>query len=180
MKILLRREDVAPDSADKSGRTPLSWAAANGYEDIVKILLGRGDVAPNAADKLGQTPLLWAVGNGHEGVVEILFERTDVTPGATDKGGRTHPFWLADGSHLIVAGVLQEPCAPSQDIVMTDLTCQTAAAPTSGSQHGRARKRPFEDQGLVPRDSSSNSSAGLSPAQPSESSQYPSKLRRRF
>ena len=36
---------VNPDSSSKYGRTPLSWAAENGYEGIVELLLGRGVLA---------------------------------------------------------------------------------------------------------------------------------------
>lgn len=67
MKTLLEREDVTPNTADKSGRTPLSWAAGNGYESMVKMLLEREDVTPDTADKSGRTPLLWATKNGIRG-----------------------------------------------------------------------------------------------------------------
>lgn len=45
MKLLLNRDDVATDSRDKYGWTPLSWAAEEGHETIVKLLLSRDDVA---------------------------------------------------------------------------------------------------------------------------------------
>ena len=50
MKLLFEQEDVNLDSSSKSGRTPLSWAAENGHEGIVKLLLGREDVNPDTQD----------------------------------------------------------------------------------------------------------------------------------
>lgn len=35
--LLLDMDGVDPDSKDKSGRTPLSWAAGNGSEAVVKL-----------------------------------------------------------------------------------------------------------------------------------------------
>jgi ankyrin repeat protein len=39
VKLLLDKDGVDPDSKDnKYGRTPLSWAARNGHEVLVKLL----------------------------------------------------------------------------------------------------------------------------------------------
>jgi ankyrin repeat protein len=67
--MLLERKDVNPNQADTEyGRTPLSWAAENGHEGVVKMLLERKDVNPNQADtEYGRTPLSWAAERGHEG-----------------------------------------------------------------------------------------------------------------
>jgi len=46
VKILLEREEVNPDEPDNDGQTPLSLAAMNGNEGVVKILLGREEVDP--------------------------------------------------------------------------------------------------------------------------------------
>ncbi|KAH8761294.1 hypothetical protein BGZ57DRAFT_931726 [Hyaloscypha finlandica] len=37
-------EKVDADSKDEDGRTPLSWAAENGHESVVKLLLATGQV----------------------------------------------------------------------------------------------------------------------------------------
>jgi len=63
----LEQGDVSRDAADRDGRTPISWAAGNGYEVIVKSLLGQQDAAPKAADNGGRIPLLWVARNGYAG-----------------------------------------------------------------------------------------------------------------
>jgi len=102
---------VNPDAPDTLyGQTPLSWAADNGYEGIVKLLLERKDVTPDTPDTLyGRTPLSWAAGNGHEGIVKLLLERKDVTPDTPDtRFGRTPLSWAADEGHEGVVKLLLE------------------------------------------------------------------------
>ncbi len=38
MKLLVERDDVAADSKDNSGRTPLWYAAEQGHEGVVKLV----------------------------------------------------------------------------------------------------------------------------------------------
>ena len=72
MKILLEREEVNPNKPDNSGQTPLTYAAKNGHEGVVRILLGREEVNPDRTDNEGRTPLSFAAEYGHEGVVKML------------------------------------------------------------------------------------------------------------
>jgi len=76
--MLLERKDIAADVADKHGRTPLSWAAGNGNDYVVKMLLARDDVNPYTKDKSGGTPLVWAAGNGQEEAVKMLVRRVSL------------------------------------------------------------------------------------------------------
>ena len=96
VKILLRREEVNPDTLDSYDQTPLSHAAWTGHEGVVKILLAWGGVNPDKPDKNGRTPLSFAAHYGHEGVVKILLAREEVNPDKPDKNGRTpllHTAW---------------------------------------------------------------------------------------
>jgi hypothetical protein len=61
------------------GLTPLSWAAENGHERIVKQLLAKDDVDRGLKDsQYGRTPLSWAAENGHERIVKqhSIWERS--------------------------------------------------------------------------------------------------------
>ena len=69
MKILLGRDDIAPDKGE-DGKTPLLLAARNGHEEVVKILLGRDGVNPDEPNRYGQTAL--QVANRQARVIALL------------------------------------------------------------------------------------------------------------
>jgi ankyrin repeat protein len=69
---MLARKDVDGDSKDDNGRTPLSWAAWNEHNAVVKQLQLHEDVDVNSKDIYGETPLSWAARNGHDVVVQLL------------------------------------------------------------------------------------------------------------
>ncbi|CZR64265.1 related to ankyrin [Phialocephala subalpina] len=63
-----------PDLKDSYGRTPLSWAAERGHENVVKLLLKQGAEVNSIDSEYGRTPLSWAAKNLHEVVVRLLLE----------------------------------------------------------------------------------------------------------
>jgi len=124
VRILLGRNDLDPDRADKRGRTPLSWAAEYGHEESVRMLLERDDVNPHNVDKSGQTPLSWAAKNGHGKIVGMLSQRNNSHSDTADEGGQI-PFPLPTGndrardangqaeSHdLLISGLKEELSGP--------------------------------------------------------------------
>ncbi|EHA25939.1 hypothetical protein ASPNIDRAFT_130463, partial [Aspergillus niger ATCC 1015] len=68
VKLLLEtKTDI--NIKDSRGRTPLSWAARDGHEAVVKLLLQTKKVDINSKDSDGWTPLSLAAEYGHEAVV---------------------------------------------------------------------------------------------------------------
>ncbi|KAK9441880.1 Pfs, NB-ARC and Ankyrin domain protein [Metarhizium brunneum] len=95
------------DIRDRNGRTPLSWAAWNGHEAVVKLLLEKGANIEAIDNLYDQTPLLWAAGDGHEAVVKLLLEKgADIK--AKDDTGQTPLSWAAKNGHEAVVRLLLE------------------------------------------------------------------------
>ncbi|KAH8650295.1 hypothetical protein BGZ60DRAFT_389194, partial [Tricladium varicosporioides] len=80
---------VDVDSNDTYGRTPLSYAAKNGHEGVVKLLLATEKVDVNSKDSDGRTPLSWAAAKGHEGIVKRLLTTEKVDVDSKDWKGQT-------------------------------------------------------------------------------------------
>ncbi|KAH0538836.1 hypothetical protein FGG08_004612 [Glutinoglossum americanum] len=73
VEMLLHEQDSTGIALENKVDTPLSWAAENGHEAIVKLLLATGKVDVDSKDNYyGQTPLSWAAENGHEAIVKLL------------------------------------------------------------------------------------------------------------
>lgn len=73
-KLLLSRGDIEPDTENAIERTPLSYAAENGYEEFVKLLLEHGNVRVDSKDSHARAPLHYAAIEEHETVVKLLLE----------------------------------------------------------------------------------------------------------
>ncbi|TRX97935.1 hypothetical protein FHL15_001145 [Xylaria flabelliformis] len=112
-----------PDLKDTHGRTPLSYAAERGYEEVVTLLLANKAVDPNSKDFVrgwtplcrvdlnaadsGWTPLFWAAAKGHDTVTKLLFEKVEVNPDPKDiEYGRTPLSWAAERGHTTVVEAL--------------------------------------------------------------------------
>jgi len=104
------REDATPDTADEGCRTPLSWAAGNGDEDVVKMLFEREDVTPSAADNDGRKPLPWAAGKGCEDIVKMLLRQRDANADTADNDGRTPLGWAEEWRLIRAADIFLERC----------------------------------------------------------------------
>ncbi|OWT42590.1 ankyrin repeat-containing protein [Pochonia chlamydosporia 170] len=74
VKLLLGKGgDIEPRDTEY-GRTPLFWAAENGYEAVVKLLLEHG-ACIEAKSNRHQTPLSRAAEKGHDTIVKLLLEK---------------------------------------------------------------------------------------------------------
>ncbi|KAF3929056.1 hypothetical protein ABW20_dc0104296 [Dactylellina cionopaga] len=84
-RLLLATKKVDTNSRRKDGRSPLSLAAENGQEAVVKLLLENG-ADSESRDGFGNTPLQYAKAKRHTAVVKLLLER-DIE--FADKNGTT-------------------------------------------------------------------------------------------
>ncbi|KAJ6023801.1 hypothetical protein N7540_004598 [Penicillium herquei] len=88
------------------GQTPLSCAAKNGHNTIVKMLLDTCSIDLNTRDKNDQTPLAQAAQNGHDTVIKILLNTGKVDANAEDADGRTPLSCAAGNGHETVVKML--------------------------------------------------------------------------
>ncbi|PQK13664.1 hypothetical protein BB8028_0004g05950 [Beauveria bassiana] len=65
--------DYGPDFKVKNDQTPLLWAAARGYDVVVKLLLEKGSDI-EAEDNHNRTPLWHAVEHGHDDTARLLLQ----------------------------------------------------------------------------------------------------------
>ena len=104
--IVLLKNGHDPDSEDDDGRAPLSLAAENGHEAVVKELLTIERVNADSKDYYtSQTPLSIAAERGHEAVVKQLLATAKVNPDSMDSNGWTLS-WAAENGLEAVAQLL--------------------------------------------------------------------------
>ncbi|RYP52701.1 hypothetical protein DL769_010625 [Monosporascus sp. CRB-8-3] len=93
VKALLQK-GVETDAKSAYGRTPLSWAAENGYAAVVKLLLEKG-----AGLEISRTPLSRAAENGHEATVKLLLENGADLEAKDKDYDRTPLLWAVEIGH---------------------------------------------------------------------------------
>lgn len=69
-------KELDPAQKDRSGRTPISWAAVGRDEETIKILLAhpKADRLADEPDNKKRTPLAWAAEGGHVSAVKYLLD----------------------------------------------------------------------------------------------------------
>ena len=103
---LIERGGTDINESDCMGFTPLTHAARQGNEGVVRLLLTRDDINPDKPDNDGRTPLWWASINGHEGVAKLLLARDDVNPDKPDNNSGTPLWWASCYKHEGVVKLL--------------------------------------------------------------------------
>lgn len=131
VKLLLERGGD-PDYEDSDGRTPLSWAAGAGREQVIHLLLAAG-VDRDRKDKVGRTPLAHAAKAGRAAVVKLLISE-GADHDTKDWCGRVPMLWTAAAGYPEVVSLL----------------CSITNDPNAKDQHGRTPLMAAAARGCVP------------------------------
>ena len=109
MRLFFGRKYINSDKSDNYRRTPLSLAARDGHDGVVKLLLGRKEVNPDRRDWNGRTLLSLAAENRRDGVVKLLLGRREASPSRPDNSGRTPLSWATGhGCDKVVELLLEQ------------------------------------------------------------------------
>lgn len=110
MKHLLRTKRMKINSRDPvEGLTPLSWAAKNGHEGVVKLLLESKKTDINSKDPIyGRTALFWAAEDGHETIIGLLLGTKNIKLNSKDSRGQTPLSWAAKCGYEVLVRLLLE------------------------------------------------------------------------
>ncbi|KFY57612.1 hypothetical protein V497_05456 [Pseudogymnoascus sp. VKM F-4516 (FW-969)] len=103
---LFKGNAISINTTDEDGWTPLSLAARDGHEVILKSLLDSNVVGVDAKNPEGRTPLSWAAENGQVAVLKLLLDSDIVDTNSKDREGRTPLSWAAEKGHEAVVELL--------------------------------------------------------------------------
>ena len=104
--IALLKNGHNPDLKESYGRTPLSYAAERGHEEVVKLLLAKFRVNPDSKSNNERTPLSYAAERGHEAVVKLLLAKYRVNPNFRTRNGLTSLSWAVEGRNAGIVKLL--------------------------------------------------------------------------
>lgn len=116
-----------PDTADKTGRSALTYAAMLGNTAMAKLLIDH-DASVKFRDKLGNTPLHWAADRGNVELVTLLLA-AKAPVNEENKQGITPLMMAAGRGQVAVVRLLLKSGA---DVGKRDFTGQDAAGWAAG------------------------------------------------
>ena len=97
------------DFMSYDNQTPLSRAAREGHQNVVRLFLEQNDVDFNAQDCHGRTSLSWAAEKGHLEVVRVLLEKNGVELNSKDNEHELSPLaWAVRAERFDVVKLLLE------------------------------------------------------------------------
>ncbi|KAF2175608.1 ankyrin [Zopfia rhizophila CBS 207.26] len=104
--IALAKEGQDLNVKDTYSRTPLSYAAEKGHEDVVRLLLAEDGVDLDSKDCSDRTPLSWAAENGNEAVGKLFLVNHGVDLKSKDCSGRTPLSYATERGHEALVRLL--------------------------------------------------------------------------
>ena len=78
--LMMKRRKANSNTPNRSVVTPLTVAASNGHEVVVKMLLQRADVNSDITDFYGETARSRAQMYGHHSIMKLLSEHRNFIP----------------------------------------------------------------------------------------------------
>jgi ankyrin repeat protein len=108
------------NAGDDYSHTPLSLAAENGHDAVVRLLINIPGIDLNTREDInGGTPLCSAAANGHDAVVRLLINIPGIDLNARDDYSQTPLSSAAANGHDAVVQLLSSAIhnSPSQHVV---------------------------------------------------------------
>lgn len=106
-RLLLQEKDLDPNCQDQNGRTALSYAADEGYNELVSLMLEEPRIDPNIKDNEGKSPVWWSIewakaawGNGSQYVNRLMHRKNDEVAERLLLDSRTDPNFMEDWTPL--------------------------------------------------------------------------------